>query len=268
MYTLYVIPGSHACRSAMLMLEHKRLPYRRVEVLTLLHPVVARLYGFDAGGQARAAGTKGTLGLRLGDRLATVPGLASNGERVSTNHGIARFLDERHPEPPLFPADPEGRSAVEAVERWANETLQMAARRILLPAALRDPSGFSRRAADGRLGNLLYQHAYARRLVLPLLGRVFSAGPAAERKLLAGFPAMLDRIDAWIADGVLGQAQLNAADFMVAPSLALILYRPDVLPVFEGRPALKLVDRLLPEPASARTENISDRGRGGSEGHE
>jgi hypothetical protein len=38
------------------------------------------------------------------------------------------------------------------------------------------------------------------------------------------------------------------ADFMVAPSLALILYRPDVMPMFEGRPALELVDRLLPEP--------------------
>ena len=36
---------------------------------------------------------------------------------------------------------------------------------------------------------------------------------------------------------------------MVAPSLALILYRPDVKPMFEGRPALELVDRLLPEPA-------------------
>ena len=59
---------------------------------------------------------------------------------------------------------------------------------------------------------------------------------------------MLDRIDAWIAEGVLGGTELNAADFMVAPSLALILYRPDVRPMFEGRPALALVDRLLPEP--------------------
>ena len=39
---------------------------------------------------------------------------------------------------------------------------------------------------------------------------------------------MLDRIDAWIADGVLNGPQLNVADFMVAPSLALILYRDDV----------------------------------------
>ena len=59
---------------------------------------------------------------------------------------------------------------------------------------------------------------------------------------------MLDRIDASIADGVLGGPQLNAADFMVAPSLALILYRPDVQPMFAGRPALGLVDRLLPVP--------------------
>ncbi len=58
---------------------------------------------------------------------------------------------------------------------------------------------------------------------------------------------MLDRIDAWITDGTLG-AQLNAADFMVGPSLALILYRPDVRRMFEGRPVLALVDRLLPEP--------------------
>jgi hypothetical protein len=36
---------------------------------------------------------------------------------------------------------------------------------------------------------------------------------------------------------------------MVAPSLALILYRDHALPLFEGRPALELVDRLLPEPA-------------------
>jgi hypothetical protein len=29
----------------------------------------------------------------------------------------------------------------------------------------------------------------------------------------------------------------------------LILYRSDILPLFEDRPALELVDRLLPEPA-------------------
>jgi glutathione S-transferase len=250
MYTLYVIPGSHACRSAMLMLEHKQIDYRRVDIVPLLHPLVVRLHGFDAGGQTRIAGERRTLGLRLGDRLGTVPALAANGRRISTNHGIARFLDERHPQPPLFPAEPERRAAVEEAERWANETLQMAARRIPGAAVVREPATFARAAGDGRLGYLLYKRELARRLIVPrILGGIFNTGPAREGELLAELRAMLDRIDAWIADGTLGGAQLNAADFMVAPSLAVILYRPDVLPLFEGRPALELVDRLLPEPS-------------------
>jgi glutathione S-transferase len=252
MYTLYVIPGSHACRSAMLMLEHKRLSYRRVDITTLLHPVVVRLHGFDAGGQTRSAGGRRTFGLRFGDRLGTVPALAADGDRISTNHGIARFLDHQHPEPPLLPSDPERRAAVEEAERWANETLQMAARRIPGAAAARDPKSFARSSGDGRLGYLLYKQEAARRLITPrILRGVFDASPAPDRDTLTDLPEMLDRIDAWITAGVLGGPQLNVADFMVAPSLALILYRPDALPLLEGRPALELVDRLLPEPATA-----------------
>ena len=55
----------------MLMLEHKRVPYRRVEFVTLLHPLGARLHGFDAGGETRGAGDKRPFGLRMGDRLGT-----------------------------------------------------------------------------------------------------------------------------------------------------------------------------------------------------
>ena len=111
MYKLYVIPASHACRSAGLMLEHKEVAYRRVNILTGLHPLIARLHGFDAGGETRSAGGRRTPGLRIGDRLATVPALAADGQRVSTTQRIARFLDEHHPEPPLFPAEPDFPSA-------------------------------------------------------------------------------------------------------------------------------------------------------------
>ena len=259
MYKLYVIPGSHACRSAMLMLDYKQLPYRRVEVPTLLHPLAVRLHGFDAGGETRRAGSGRPLPLRVGDHLGTVPALAANGDRISTNHRIARFLDERHPDPPLFPADPEQRSRVEEAERWANDELQMVARRILLPVALRDPSEASQAAGEGRLGHLLYRQEVARRLIIPMIGRlVFNVGSATEQEMMAGLPAMLDRIDAWIEEGVLGGPRLNAADFMVAPSLALILYRPDVMPLFAGRPALELVDRLLPEPADMTVSAFAD----------
>ena len=140
---------------------------------------------------------------------------------------------------------------MEEVERWANEDLQMSARRLTLAYAVRDPKEASRRAADGRMGHLLFEHELARRLLMPQLGRgVFDLSRTADEELLAELPASLDRIDAWIADGVLGAEELNVADFMVAPSLALILYRPDVLELLEGRPALELVDRILPEPAT------------------
>ncbi len=251
MYKIYVIPGSHACRSALLMLEHKQVPFKRIDFITLTHPVMSRLHGFTAGGQTRTAGGKRTFGLRLGDRLGTVPGLAANGDRVSTNHGIARYLDTHHPDPPLFPADPGQRTAVEEAESWANEALQMAARRIPLAICLRDPAEFARLGDDGRLGYLLFRHRLVRRLIVPpVLGQTFATKGDPDRDPIVELPGMLDRVDNWIADGVLNGTQLNAADFMVAPSLALILYRPDAKPIFEGRPALELVDRLLPEPVS------------------
>jgi glutathione S-transferase len=249
MYKLYVIPGSHACRSAILMLDHKQVPYKRVDVVTLTHPVVSRLHGFDAGGETRAAGRRRTLAIRFGDLLGTVPALAAGDARISTNRRIARFLDQRHPERPLFPADPEQRRAVEEVEAWANGPLQMTARRIPLGWAVRDPAGAARAVGDGRMGYLLYRSELVRRLVIPQIGRrIFAAGGRADAELMAELPALLDRIDGWIGEGVLGGDQLNAADFMVAPSLALMLYRPDVAPLFEGRPALELADRLLPAP--------------------
>ena len=252
MYDLYVIPGSHACRAAILMLRHKELPYRRIQLVTGMHSMTARMYGFDSGGQIRDVGGKRSPGLRFADRFGTVPGLAAGSERISTNYAIARFLDEQHPERPLLPADPERRQAVEEAERWANKTLQMEARRIIGAAVMRDPAGFNERADDGRLGYLLYKSSTIRRWAAPLILRqVFLSGEADDAQLLSNLESMLDRVDGWIAAGVLGGDDINVADCMVAPSLALILYRPDVRPMFEGRPALALVDRLLPEPATA-----------------
>jgi hypothetical protein len=158
------------------------------------------------------------------------------------------------------------RAQVEEVESWANETLQMAARRIPGAAAMRNPAAFSRLSGDGRMGYLLYRHRLVRRLLIPrILGSVFAVSRDHGRDPIAELPALLDRIDGWIDDGILGGDQLNAADFMVVPSLALILYRPDARPLLEGRPTLDLVDRLLPEPAQGEWSwPDSNRSRCGS----
>jgi glutathione S-transferase len=247
---LYVILGSHSCRTGMLMLEHKGVSYRRVEVPTGLHPLAMRLLGFEGNAAPlRSTGERPNRALGVLDRMGTVPALRIGDERVKTNHAIARFLERHYPDPPLFPVDPEHRAAVEEAERWGDQILQMAARRLVMAATVRGRDGLLDRGDRGRLGPLLYRRAATRRLASYAFGRViFAAGPDREREVLLELDPMLDRVDTWIEAGVLGGEQLYAADFVIAPSLALLCYRPDVRADIERRPALALVDRILPEP--------------------
>jgi glutathione S-transferase len=82
-----------------------------------------------------------------------------------------------------------------------------------------------------------------------MAGFTFKANHAGEAAMLDELPAMLDRVDRWIAGGVLDGPELNAADFMIAPSIALLGYRKDLASDLAGRPSAHLVERLLPERA-------------------
>jgi glutathione S-transferase len=239
---LYVILGSHACRTGMLLLEHKGIDYKRVELPTGLHPFALRMAGFAGNrGAVRDLDGERPPMLAAADHAGTVPSLCIDGRRIRTNRRIARYLDETRPDPPLFPADPARRAAVEEAERWGDEELQMVVRRLGLAGV--------DEADDGRLGPLLYRHATVRRAGVTFIRRfVFTTGDDAEAQFRARLPAMLDRIDAWIADGTLNGEQLNAADYVIAPSLALLWYVPDLQHELSSRPLLALLDRLLPEP--------------------
>ena len=57
---------------------------------------------------------------------------------------------------------------------------------------------------------------------------------------------MIDRVDALIADGTIGGDEPNAADFQIAPSIALLMTLDDIRPLIEGRPAAALANRLVP----------------------
>lgn len=252
---LYVILGSHACRTGMLLLEHKGIEYERVELPTGFHPFLLRLRGFKREkAPARSVGGRRPQMLATADRMGTVPALRMNGDRVETNREIARFLDRLQPEPALFPADPEERRAVEEAERWGDEVFQMAARRLVLTASLH-PEVLVNRASDGRLGPLLFRSESLRLHGTRLFARfVFRANRDAEQELLASLPGQLDQIDGWVESGVLDGDALNAADLMITPSLALLSYRSDVRPELERRPLIRLLDRILPEPASTRSQ--------------
>ncbi len=246
--TLYVIPGSHACTAAKLMLERKGIPYRTVELPTGLHPQLVRLRGFPGSPQPmRMVDGKPTRMSAVLDRLGTVPALSIGSERIQRNTEIARFLDRIAPAPPLLPADEGRRAAVEEAEAWADEPLQMFARRLVIVAGARSLDEMSERGARGRLGALLAGNGPQRQLAAKLAARTtFRANADAERRLLAELPEVLDRADGYFAAGTIGGQEPNVADIMIAPSLALLDYRLDIRDQLRARPSFAVVERLLP----------------------
>src|SRR5438105_2704334 len=66
------------------------------------------------------------------------------------------------------------------------------------------------------------------------------------RLAIAAFPGMLQRIDDWIEEGVLGGEPSNAADLQIAPSVRLAMSLDDLRPAIEDRPAAWLATKIVP----------------------
>ena len=180
---LYTIPGSHPGFAARLMLEHKGIPFKRTDLL----PVVSK-------GVVRAAGS----------RAHTVPAVKIDGKRTQGSRQIARELDLIQPDPPLFPADPEKRAAVEEAERFGDEDLQHPVRQIIWWALRRDMSplvGFSEGAKLGIPINSVTVKSSAPLVVLA--ARINGSTDVAVRRALAELPGLLDTVDASIAAGTI-----------------------------------------------------------------
>jgi len=223
---LYVIPASHPSVAAELMLQHKGVSYKRTDLLPVISKLVLRAVGFPG---------------------ITVPALKIDGQRIQGSREIARELDRLAPEPPLFPADPGKRVAVEEAERWGDEVLQPPMRQILWWAIKRDKAPLRSYSEGAKLGIPISLALKTAAPIVALSARFNEADDEHVRRGLAEMPAMLDRVDAWIAEGVLGGAQLNAADFQIAPSLALAMTLDDLRPAIENRPAGELAKRVAPD---------------------
>jgi glutathione S-transferase len=222
---LYVLPGSHPCAAVEAALRLKGIAFRRVDLLPMVPVIVGPiLYG-------------GT----------TVPGMRLDGERLVGSRPIMRRLDALVSDPPLLPApgDPDYARVLEA-ERWGDEVLQSVPRRLIDAAFLRCPAAIESYAADAKLPlpRALLRPA------LPLTAKVMAMKNRARdenaRADLAALPRQLERIDGWIADGLLGGEQPNAADLQVGSSIRLLMSIGDVRPLIEGRPAAALTRFFAP----------------------
>jgi glutathione S-transferase len=224
---LYVLPGSHPCAAVEAALKLKSIDYDRVDLLPMSQLLVGPL--------------------RYGG--ATVPGMRAGGERLVGSRAIMRRLDEIAPEPPLLPpsGDPSYARVLEA-ERWGDEVLQGVPRRILNVGLLRRPDTMESHEGETKLPlprQLL-------RPALPLTARMMAiknkATDAAARSDLAALEGQLDRIDGWIAEGLLGAELPNAADLQIGSTIRLLMSLGDVRPLLEARPTARLTRYFPPLP--------------------
>jgi glutathione S-transferase len=223
---LYVLPASHPAFTARLMLEHKGIAYKRTDLM----PVVSK-------GVLRAVGFPGV----------TVPALKIDDRKVQGSRQIARELDRLQPEPPLFPADPEKRAAVEEAERFGEEVMQPPMRQILWWTFKHDKGPMRSYSEGARLGVPIGLAMKTAVPVIAISSRINEADDGTVRRSLAELPGMLDKVDELIAAGTIGGDQANAADFQIATTLRLAMTLDDLRPAIESRPAGQLAMRIAPD---------------------
>jgi glutathione S-transferase len=214
---LHLLPPSHPCLTVEAALRLKGLDFERVELRAGAHPdEMERLYG---------------------EGHRTVPGLMIGEEAVHGSNAILERLEQLAPSPTLFPADL-GDAVGEAM-RWGDEELQDLGRRLPWGALHFRPEAMGTFAGPGAPPldppgtdfAMKYIHASWK------YHKITAERLAAD---LAGLPAKLDQIDAYISDGVLAGETPNAADLQIGATLAVLLTVGDVRGLIEPRPAVRV----------------------------
>jgi glutathione S-transferase len=224
---LYVVPASHPSTAAELMLKRKGLPYKRRDLIFVMHFGVIKALGFPE---------------------RTVPAINHDGRKVQGTRDISRFLDEIQPEPPLFPRDPERRRAVEEAERWGDEELQPLVRRLVWQALGRDRSTSKDFLKNYRLGVPTSVAAATAGPIIWAEKKFQKATPDAVRNDLERLPGLLDHVDDLLTEGVIGGDEPNAADYQLGTSVRLLMAFDQLRPMIEARPSGAWAEKIAPDP--------------------
>jgi glutathione S-transferase len=208
------------------MLDFKGISYKRTDLMPVVSKGVLRMAGFPR---------------------VTVPALRIDGERVQGSREIAQAIDRIVPDPPLFPADPDRRAAVEDAERFGDEELQHPLRQLLWWSFKHEKENLRGYSEGARLGVPIGLAIKTGGPLIALSAHFNEATDANARAALSALPDLLDRVDAYIADGTIGGEEPNAADFQIATSIGLALTLDDLKPLIEPRPAADLARRIVPD---------------------
>lgn len=117
MLELHQFELSPYCEKVRLILDFKGLEYRKVEVT----PGIGQIDLYRLSGQRQ------------------VPVLRDGDEIICDSTAIAHYLEEKFPETPLLPHDPQQRALVELLEDWADNALVKQARTAFLGSIGSDP---------------------------------------------------------------------------------------------------------------------------------
>ena len=208
MTRLWHIPISHYSEKARWALEYKDVPHDRRAPPPPAHMAVA-------------------LALTRG-RQKTFPVLQLDGRRIGDSTAIIRALEERFPEPPLYPADEADRRRALELEDWFDEELGPHARLLAWHEITRDPERLEevvRKQLPPALtrGPAGLAPAGVRRFVGLRYGvHDDEAAARAREKIVAAF----DRLEQELGDG----DYLVGNHFSVADLTAAALFYPVVVP--------------------------------------
>jgi glutathione S-transferase len=183
-------------------------------------------------------------------RHYTLPVLELDGRRIGDSTAIIAALEQRHPDPPLYPADPDQRRRALALEDWFDEQLGPAVRRYVFHALRSDRELFAELASQQVPPSLRRYRRMAGAYARAFTGTRFRAisdekAQEARQQTLAA----LDRLES-----ELGENQYLVGErFTVADLTAAALFYPLVLPP-EGPVHLD-----PPASASELRDSLADR---------
>lgn len=223
---LYGLSFSHPSIAARLMLERAAIEHRWVTLPGGVHPLYLRAKGF--GG-------------------STVPALDWDGRRVQGSLEISRTIEAHGPPGVLFPVETDARRRVEEAEAWGERELQPVPRRLFRWALWRH--GWLRKTLAERGG--MPWPAVTSALMRPLAARFARISGADDATVLADrerLPRLIDRVDALIAEGTIGDPERpNAADFQIGTSVRSMIAFEDLRPLIAGGPAEAHALAILPK---------------------